>query len=107
MVKMDVYESNGRIFKFTLSGHAGYANSGQDIVCAAISALVLNGINSCEKLLDIQLPVDDDGNVLSCEIPASLRRHDEVQLLLHSMVFGVEQTVEAYPKYARLRHHSA
>ena len=28
---------------FTCSGHAGYAAYGEDIVCAAVSALVING----------------------------------------------------------------
>ena len=33
---------------FDCLGHAGYAEEGEDIVCAAISALVINTINSLE-----------------------------------------------------------
>ena len=35
-----------------LLGHAGFAQSGQDIVCAAVSALVLNMANSVETFTD-------------------------------------------------------
>ena len=35
---------------FTCMGHAGFAGRGRDIVCASVSALVINTINSMEKL---------------------------------------------------------
>ena len=107
MVKMDVFESEGRVARFAVSGHAGYAKSGKDIVCAAVSALVLNAINSSEKLLGVELSVNDNGDYLECDIPDVVRNREDLQLLLQSMVFGVEQTAVAYPKYAKLTRHSA
>lgn len=106
MVKMEVYETEGRIRKFVVSGHAKYAKSGQDIVCSAVSALVLNAINSCEKLLDAKLLVKDDGDKLFCEVPVVLLPREDVQLLLQSMVYGVEQTAQAYPRYTKLQRCS-
>ena len=35
---------------FTCMGHAGYGKYPNDIVCAAISVLVINTINSLEEL---------------------------------------------------------
>ena len=32
-----------------LLGHAGFAQSGQDIVCAAVSALIITTVNSLEN----------------------------------------------------------
>ncbi|MBQ9855288.1 MAG: ribosomal-processing cysteine protease Prp, partial [Clostridia bacterium] len=40
MTKVVFYsDEKGMIWGFEASGHAGYAESGSDIVCAAISAL--------------------------------------------------------------------
>ena len=37
---------NGEYRGFNCIGHSGYAERGEDIVCAAISVLVINTINS-------------------------------------------------------------
>ncbi|MBQ6321590.1 MAG: ribosomal-processing cysteine protease Prp, partial [Lachnospiraceae bacterium] len=44
------------------SGHAGYADAGEDIYCSAVSALVTNTCNSLEVLTgDAHLVETDDG----------------------------------------------
>ena len=35
-----------------MSGHAGYDDIGKDIVCAAVSVLVINTLNSIERFTD-------------------------------------------------------
>lgn len=35
-----------------IEGHAGYAEPGRDIICAAVSALYLHLMNSIEELTD-------------------------------------------------------
>ena len=40
MTRCEFTRENERITRFSVSGHSGYAESGQDIVCAAISAVV-------------------------------------------------------------------
>ena len=48
------------------SGHAGFADSGEDIVCAAISVLTINLINSLEKFTEDVFNLDqneDDGYI--------------------------------------------
>ena len=48
-----IFEKSGshEIVGFQTEGHAGYADAGSDIVCAAISVLVINAINSVQVLL--------------------------------------------------------
>ena len=38
--------------QITVSGHAGYAEKGHDIFCAAVSILIYNLQNSIESLTD-------------------------------------------------------
>lgn len=105
MIHLRVYEQRDLVVKFVVSGHADYSESGSDIVCSAVSALVINAINSAEKLLDIRLNVKDDGNTLNCWVPATFLSDVQLQLLLQSMVFGVEQTAHAYPNYAQVTYY--
>ena len=73
---------------FECHGHAGYAEEGEDIVCAGISALVINTVNCLQDLLKTPLSVeyDDDGN-----IKCRLHKTDEkTQLLIDSMIHGLE-----------------
>lgn len=45
MIRADFYQSSGKYREFTISGHAGYAESGQDVVCAAVSSAVQLTVN--------------------------------------------------------------
>ena len=43
---------------FRIEGHAGYAKHGKDIVCAAVSALVMNTMNSIHSFTsDVFAPI--------------------------------------------------
>jgi len=37
---------------FSVSGHAGYENAGKDIICASVSALVINTVNAVDALTE-------------------------------------------------------
>ena len=50
MITVTVSKKNNSYVSFTSKGHAGYAEEGQDIICAAVSALVINTVNSLEQL---------------------------------------------------------
>ncbi|RIV29161.1 ribosomal-processing cysteine protease Prp [Alicyclobacillaceae bacterium I2511] len=105
MIHLRVYQRNSSVIRFVVSGHADYSEAGSDIVCSAVSALVINAINSAEKLLDIRLKVKDDYETLDCRVPHTFAEHAQLQLLLQSMVFGIEQTTHEYPKYAQVTYH--
>ena len=49
MVSVIFYKKNGSYYRIECSGHAGDAPQGENIVCAAISALVINCFNSVEQ----------------------------------------------------------
>ena len=50
MITVTVSKKNNSYVSFASKGHAGYAEEGQDIICAAVSALVINTVNSLEQL---------------------------------------------------------
>ena len=46
MIKAKLYQKENKICAFEISGHAGYAPHGEDIVCAAVTILSLNTVNA-------------------------------------------------------------
>lgn len=102
MIRFEVSAQGAAICKFRVTGHAGYADHGEDIVCSAVSALVYNAVNSCERLAQANLDVKDDKNDFVCRVQQPYRTDDKVQLLLQSLVFGIEQIADAYPSFVRI-----
>ena len=74
-----------------MSGHAEYADLGKDIVCAAVSALVINAVNSIEHFTDDESSCvsDEESGRISFRF-SHIPSHD-ASLLLDSMVLGLEQ----------------
>ena len=48
MTTIVFYKTNGIYYGFEEKGHAGYAESGEDILCSSISAMTMLIINAIE-----------------------------------------------------------
>ena len=82
---------------FTCMGHAEYARKGKpDILCAAISVLLTNTINSLEKLAGEQFSVvtNEETGFIKCDFKEDLQ--EKSVLLLDAMVFGLEDLSQTY-----------
>lgn len=56
MVNIKIMRSeSGRIYGVTVTGHAGYATYGSDILCSAISVLTLSTINGLEQVVQAKI----------------------------------------------------
>ena len=81
-------------------GHAGFAQKGQDIVCAAVSVLVINTLNSIEVLTKdkdlMKITVNEEEGLIDCRFSSAVSK--ETILLLDAMVLGLEQIQEQYSK---------
>ena len=86
------------------SGHAGYGEEGQDIVCAAASMLVINTINAIELYTkdETSMVSDDISGIIEYEIKD--RPSKEAQLLMKTLVLGLKQMAddENYAEYIDL-----
>jgi uncharacterized protein len=99
MVHITIYKNGlGEYTGFRTSGHASYAEYGQDIVCAAISVLTINTVNSVEKLTDCEFGFDKDEESGRMEFILEEQAPAEAKLLLSSMVLGLQGIQESYGK---------
>ena len=105
MTTITIYKSDKGSYKgFTCKGHAGYAMSGKDIVCAAISILVINTVNSLEELVheEMELVNDETTGYIDCRFPNEISEH--AKLLIDSMILGLESIVsQCGKKYLSLK----
>ncbi len=92
---------SGRITGFSVSGHSGYAESGQDIVCAAISAVVTMAeatINDvCGAKAKVRVKEEDARITLT--LPAACDEEESVQAVLAGMLLYLCNLRDDYPDY--------
>ena len=96
--------SRGEYRELECSGHAGYGKHGSDIVCAALSALVINTLNSLEKFcgLPIELKADEARGFIACNFPEKM--DEKAVLLLDSLAFGCVGIEKQYGrKYCKVK----
>ena len=106
MTSVTIYRNkHNEYLGFTVIGHSGYAEAGADIICASISMLVINTINSIEVFTEdkVNLISNEEEGLIDYRLKDSYT--DKTQLLLSSMVLGLSSIVEDedYKKFIQLR----
>ncbi len=104
MIKINfLMNEENELYGFKISGHAGYASAGKDIVCSAVSILGINAVNSIETLCEDGFVVDrnDEKGLLRLELKD--RPSKEALLLLDSFKLGIDLIHDSYgDKYIRI-----
>lgn len=108
MIKITFYhDTNKHIRQVLLTGHAGYADPGYDIVCAAVSSQVISVENSLVQLLNLEVDTEVneiEGGYLKVTLPPNISKsvsHD-AQLLLRHLHFAFEVLAESYPEFIHI-----
>lgn len=85
--------------KISVEGHAGYDDSGKDIVCAAVSSLVFNTINSLKKFTEEEFEylIEEDGIQIQ-----RLGQNKDAGLLLASLELGLQSIYKEYSEYLEI-----
>lgn len=105
MIQVSIYKNaENLITGFSISGHADYAEKGSDVVCAAVSALVINTINSIDILTSDFFKLDQNEKKGFIEFHMNLPMTEDTNLLLNSLALGLQGIEEEYTdKYIKLR----
>ena len=103
MTRASVTILEGSITALEVTGHAGYAQKGQDIVCAAVSCLTTTCINALEAVAKVKPVVrqDEQAAIVSVLLPDKLsppQSHD-AQIVLQTALQGFRDIAGEYPKY--------
>ncbi|MEH7119736.1 ribosomal-processing cysteine protease Prp [Neobacillus vireti] len=95
---------SGTIQSFEISGHAFFANRGQDIVCAGASAVSVGSINAVHAITGITPEIEQGDGFLRCVIPENLPEviNEKVQLLLEGMAVSLQTIEEEYGEHIKI-----
>ena len=91
-------QKDDNIVGFKVSGHANYADSGKDIVCAGVSAITVGTVNSIEELTGTVMKSKVKSGFLKTEVS------EQVQLLLSSMVVMLKSIEDSYGTYIQIQN---
>lgn len=97
MIQVTIFENQAKEYTaLHCIGHAEYADPGEDIVCAAVSALVINTVNSIEHLVhdEFDLVTEQKSGLVDFSLKAGYSR--ESLLLLQSLVLGLQGIQKNY-----------
>lgn len=97
MITVDVIYDDSNIRRgFVVSGHAEYANPGEDIVCAGVSALTFTTLNALDALVnaDMDVNMDEDDNSISCIFNGTI--DEKSNLLIDAMLMGLKDIESNY-----------
>lgn len=88
----------------TMKGHAGYAEEGKDIVCAAVSILFYTLAEALEKSGALATPLEksvDEGEV-SLKATPKKGFEGNVSLIFYTILSGIQLLVDDYKDYVEL-----
>lgn len=96
---MHLIEVSVRKDKITVSGHAGYAEAGKDIVCAGVTAQTMSLVKSLNDLTE---------DKIECEISPGRtdiyygNLSEAGKLLVDSFFIGICQIADEFPDHVRI-----
>ena len=101
MTKVEIFNQNGRINGFAVSGHSGYAEEGSDIVCAAITCAVQFAECTINDVLGnhANTKVREDEPRITLTLPATCDDEDAVQAVLTGFMLTMLSLRDEYPDY--------
>ncbi|MDY4255246.1 MAG: ribosomal-processing cysteine protease Prp [Oscillospiraceae bacterium] len=97
MIKAE-FSIRGADASFTVSGHSGSAESGRDIVCAAVSSAAFMAANTITEILGVDASAEADDGYMNVSFVNSEAAADIVRgLRLH-----LEQLSRQYPQFVKV-----
>ena len=87
---------NGQYTGFRCTGHAGFAEAGEDIVCAGVSALVINTVNAISCFTDEKLKVDSEEASGTIAVRFCRPACHDAELLVKTLVLGLKGISDSY-----------
>ncbi len=102
-IEQDVKVNLESITGFRTEGHAEYAKRGKDIVCAAVSALVMNTMNSIHSFTSDVFDYNEHEKRGMIDFRIVSEPSPETKVLLKSLLLGLQGIQEEYgEKFLRI-----
>lgn len=106
MTDITITRKNNHIVAVDASGHTGYGESGEDIVCAGVSTLIQSALLGLLQVagINVKYTVNEEQGSLRFTLPENLsetERHD-ADVILNTMLCGLQDFYTEYSDYINL-----
>jgi len=99
MILITVLEKNGSFVSLEIKGHANSAPKGEDLVCSAVSAIAVGGLNSLQDPKGTYDATVESGCV---RLVALKRPSQRDQIALETIISQLESVAESQKAYVKL-----
>ena len=108
MTTITFYKTNGYYYGFEEQGHTGYGESGEDILCSALSSMTMLIINAIEVSYDcvVDYTIDEKTTDIRVIVKSALPEYEKdekkqyaVSGLIQAYFFQLMDLVEEYYEY--------
>lgn len=99
MIHVIFVDENTKIKSFEVKGHAGSGPYGHDLVCSAVSGIILGGLNNLQDD-DDHYKIEVKEGYVCFETLKEVSKHD--QIVLETIEKQIESVAVSYPKNAKL-----
>jgi uncharacterized protein YsxB (DUF464 family) len=99
MIKVSYSSLDDSIVELVVDGHADFAKYGEDIVCSAVSAVVVGGFNALKNSDDYKLTSQD--GYASLKLLGVSNEHDKV--VVKTILRQLETIADSYPRNVEVK----
>jgi uncharacterized protein len=95
----------GKSIQIKAEGHAGFGSKGNDIVCAAASAVIQTAIVSVSRVALVQQNVKQKQGFLQSVISIDkleTKKLENLLIILDTMLTGLDEIIRQYPEALRI-----
>jgi len=97
MIKITFTQNKGNIAGFVLSGHAGAADAGEDVICAAVSSAAYLAANTITEIMGIPARSVAQDGYFSFEINEGGSK--ESAAILSGLKLHLSELQKQYPEF--------
>lgn len=78
MIRASFYIRDEQPYGFIINGHSGYAECGQDIICAAVSSAAYMAVNTVTEILGIDVEADVEDGYMKIMLGSSSKAASDI-----------------------------
>ena len=95
-------DSRRRLSSFLATGHAGWAQSGSDVVCAAVSTILQTAWLGLSEVAKVPIEGSRRKSRLELRWPEQSRSRPAVRAIVGTATYALEALAVQYPEHVRL-----
>ena len=100
MIKVTCYLDNEKRYTgLKVVGHSNYNELGKDIICSAVSSILIGGYNAIKTISDFKVKIEEGDSELTF-IGKKISEHDLI--VIETIVIQLKTIENSYKKYIKI-----